>query len=66
MPTVHRVRAVLAVCPHDPPSVLGGSVLVRWSERGTVVVVTTPGSGAVNQLLVIALADHVRLVGPEH
>jgi hypothetical protein len=29
------------------------------------VVVTTPGSGAVNQLLVIALADHVRLVGPE-
>jgi hypothetical protein len=65
MPTVHRVRAVLAVCPHDPPSVLGGSVLVRWSERGTVVVVTTPGSGAVNQLLVIALADHVRLVGPE-
>jgi hypothetical protein len=65
MPTVRRVRAVLAVCPHDPPSVLGGSVLVRWSERGTVVVVTTPGSGAVNQLLVIALADHVRLVGPE-
>jgi hypothetical protein len=65
MPTVRGVRAVLAVCPHDPPSVLGGSVLVRWSERGTVAVVTTPGSGAVNQLLVIALADHVSLVGPE-
>jgi hypothetical protein len=61
---VHRIRAVLAACPHDPPSVLGGSVLVRWSERGTVVVVTTPGAGGVNERLVVTLADHVRLVTP--
>jgi hypothetical protein len=63
-PTVHEIRAVLAACPHDPPSVLGGRVLVRWSERGTVVVVTTPGADAVNQRLIVTLADHVRLVGP--
>ncbi len=64
MPTVHRVRAVLAACPQAPVSVLGGSVLVRWSERGTFVVVTTPGAGEVNQRLVMALADHVHLVVP--
>jgi hypothetical protein len=63
-PMVHRIRAVLAACPHDPPSVLGGRLLVRWSERRTVVVVTAPGADAVNQRLVVTLADHVRLVGP--
>jgi stage V sporulation protein SpoVS len=63
-PMVHRIRAVLAACPDDPASVLGGAVLVRWSERGAVVEVTTLGSGAVNQLLVIALADRVHLVEP--
>jgi hypothetical protein len=63
-PSVHRIQAVLAACPEDPPSVLGGRVLVRWSERGTFVVVTTPGSGEVNQRLVMALADHAHLVGP--
>jgi hypothetical protein len=62
--TVHGIWATLAACPKDPPSVLGGSVLVRWSEQGTFVVVTTPGSGEANQRLVMALADHVRLVGP--
>src|SRR6266545_2599224 len=49
-------------CRQAPVSVLGGSVLVRWSERGTFVVVTTPGAGEVNQRLVMALADHVHLV----
>jgi hypothetical protein len=63
-PTVHRVRAVLAACPEDPPSVLGGSVLLRWSELGTFVQVSTPGAGGVNQRLVATLADHVRLVTP--
>jgi hypothetical protein len=63
-PTMHRTRAVLAVCPDDAPSILGGGVLVRWSEQGTVVEVTTLGSGEVNQRLVVALADHVGLVGP--
>jgi uncharacterized circularly permuted ATP-grasp superfamily protein len=55
---------VLAACPKDPPSVLGGRVLVRWSERGTLVVVATPGAGVANQRLVMALADHMHLVGP--
>jgi hypothetical protein len=63
-PTVHRIRAVLASCPKATPSVLGGSVMVRWSERRTRVEVGTPGSGEVNQLLAIAIADHVRLVEP--
>jgi hypothetical protein len=63
-PRVHRTQAVLAACPNEPASVLGGGVLVRWSERGTFVVVTTPGAGEVNQRLVMALADHVHLVEP--
>jgi hypothetical protein len=63
-PTVHRIRAVLATCPKATTSVLGGSVMVRWSERRTRLEVSTPGAGEVNQLLVIAIADHVRLVEP--
>jgi hypothetical protein len=63
-PTVHRIRAVLATCPKATTSVLGGSVLVHWSERRTRLEVSTPGAGEVNQLLVIAIADHVRLVEP--
>jgi hypothetical protein len=65
-PSVHRTQAVLAACPNEPASVLGGGVLVRWSERGTSVVVTTPGSGEANQRLVMVLAGHVHLVGPRH
>jgi hypothetical protein len=57
---------VVATQGDEPASVLGGSVLVRWSERGTFVVVTTAGSGEVNQRLVMALADHMRLVEPRH
>jgi len=63
-PTVHRVRAVLAACPQATPSVLGGSVLLRWWERGTLVEVSTPGAGGVNQRLLATLADHVHLVTP--
>jgi hypothetical protein len=62
-PTVHRIRAVLAACPDDSPSVRGRRLLLRWSERGTVVVVTTPGA-VEDQRLVLTLAEHVRLVGP--
>jgi hypothetical protein len=65
-PTVHRVRAVLAACPKAIPSVLGGGVLLRWSERRVSLEVSTPGAGRVNQLLVIAIADRVRLVRPSH
>ena len=53
-PTVHRIRAVLAACPQAAPSVLFGSVLLRWSERGTFVEVSTPGTDVVNQRLLAA------------
>jgi hypothetical protein len=63
-PAVHRIRAVLAACPQAAPSVLGGSVLLRWSERGTFVEVSTPGVDVVNQRLVATVADHLDLVTP--
>jgi hypothetical protein len=63
-PRVHRIRAVLAACPQTAPSVLFGSVLLRWSERGTFVAVSTPGTDVVNQRLVAAVAEHVELVTP--
>jgi hypothetical protein len=63
-PDQRRIRAVLAACPQAAPSVLGGSVLLRWSERGTLVAVSTPGAGVVNQRLLATVADHVQLVTP--
>jgi hypothetical protein len=63
-PRVHRIRAVLAACSQAAPSVLGGSVLLRWSERGTFVEVSTPGTDVVNQRLVATVADHVQLFTP--
>ena len=76
-PTVHRIAAVLAACRDDPRrSALGGSVLLRWSERGTTAVVgvldwSDAGSwsdgsqwSGVNQRLAVALASHVRFVVP--
>jgi hypothetical protein len=63
-PRVHRIRAVLAACSQAAPSVLGGSVLLRWSERGMLVAVSTPGAGVVNQRLLATVAEHVELVTP--
>jgi hypothetical protein len=76
-PTVHRTRGVLAACGDDPQrSALGGSVLLRWSEQGTIVVVAVldwssaghwsdPSRWSeVNQRLAVAVADHIRLVAP--
>jgi hypothetical protein len=76
-PTVHRTRGVLAACFDDPQrSAFGGSVLLRWSQQGTVVVVSVLDWGNasrwsdtsrwsdVNQRLAVALANHLRLVGP--
>jgi hypothetical protein len=76
-PTAHSTPAVLAVCSDDPQrSALGGSVLLRWSRQGTAVVVSvldwSDGSrwsdasswSGVNRRLVVALADHLRLVAP--
>jgi hypothetical protein len=76
-PTVHRTRGVLAACSDDPQrSAFGGSVLLRWSQQGTVVVVSVlDWSDAnrwsdasrwsdVNQRLAVVLAEHLRLVPP--
>jgi len=63
-PTVQRTRAVLTACQHDAPWVLGGSLRLRWSQHDTVVVVSVPGPSDANQRLVVAVADHLRLVRP--
>ena len=70
-PTTHRTRGVLVACSDDPQrSAFGGSVLLRWSQQGTVVVVgvldwsDASGWSDVNQRLVVVLADHLRLVPP--
>jgi len=70
-PTVHQTRGVLAACSDDPQrSAFGGSVLLRWSQQGTVVVVSVLDWGNasrwsdVNQRLAVALADHLHLVRP--
>jgi hypothetical protein len=65
MLTTHGTDAVLAACADDPQrSFFSGSVLLRWSEGGTLVVVSVLGHGEVNQRLVAAVADHLRLVPP--
>lgn len=71
-PTMHRTRSVLAACSDDPQrSAFGGSVLLRWSQQGTVVVVSVldwSDAGRwsdVNQRLAVALAEHLRLVPPK-
>jgi hypothetical protein len=63
-PTIQRTQAVLTACQHDAPWVLGGSLRLRWSQQDTPVVVSVPGPSDANQHLVIAVADHLRLVRP--
>jgi hypothetical protein len=63
-PTIQRTRAVLTACQEDAPSVLGGSVRLRWSQQDTVVVVSVPGPSDSNQRLVVTVADHLHLVRP--
>jgi hypothetical protein len=41
------------------------SVLLRWSQQGTFVLLSVLGSSDVNQRLVVTLADHLRLVTPD-
>jgi hypothetical protein len=60
-PTVHNTAAVLATC-HDAQE--PDSVLLRWSHQGTFVLLSLLGATEVNQRLVVALADHLRLVPP--
>jgi hypothetical protein len=64
-PTVQEIPAVLAACVDDPRGAhfsLGGFVLVRWSQQGTLVTVSVRGHSEVNQRLVVALADRLHLV----
>src|SRR5215212_300117 len=66
-PTVQGAPAVLAACLDDPSGAhfsLGGFVLLRWSQQGTLVTVSVHGHSQVNQRLVLALADHLDLVPP--
>jgi hypothetical protein len=59
-PVVAGVRAVLVVCAEGP--LFGRSVLLRWSKRGTLVVVNLQGWSTVNQQLAVTVARHLRLV----
>jgi hypothetical protein len=63
-PTVHHRPAVLAACPEGFWGWTLGSVLLRWSQQGTFVVVALRGASQLNQRLVVVLADHLRLVPP--
>ena len=63
-PAVQQTRAVLTACQHDAPSVLGGSLRLRWSQQDTVVVVSVLGPSEANRRLVVTLADHLHLVRP--
>jgi hypothetical protein len=63
-PTVQQTRAVLTACQHDAPSVLGGSLRLRWSQHDTVMVVSVLGPSDSNRRLVVTLADHLPLVTP--
>ena len=62
---VHRARAVLAECPEAGQSASsGGTVVLRWLERGTVVTVGVLGLSSVNRRLAKLLGDHLQLVAP--
>lgn len=64
-PTMHQTRAVLATCAEEGQrSSWGGTVLLRWSQRGTLMVVAVYGWNEVNRRLVVEVANHLRLVGP--
>jgi hypothetical protein len=63
-PAVQQTRAVLTACQHDAPSVLGGSLRLRWSQHDTLMVVSVPGPSDANQRLVVTVADHLHLVRP--
>jgi hypothetical protein len=66
-PTVQGTPAVLAACVDDPRGAyfsLGGHMLLRWSQQGTLVTISVRGHSEVNQRLVVALADRLHLVPP--
>jgi hypothetical protein len=60
---VRGTRGRLSDCPPES-TVHRGSVLLRWRERGVVMVVSVYGHTALNRRLVLALAAHVKPVSP--
>jgi hypothetical protein len=62
-----RVRARVGALFWCPPDAWphGGSVLLRWRERGTILVVSVTGNSGLHQRLVVALAEHLNLVRPD-
>jgi hypothetical protein len=62
---VQGTRALLAACPEPgQASSFGGTVVLRWAQRGTLVTVSVIGWSEVNQRRVVALAEQLRLVPP--
>ena len=43
----------------------GGGLLLRWRERGTVMVVSVTGNLAAHQRLLLVLAGHLTLLPPK-
>jgi hypothetical protein len=39
-----------------------GGILLRWEERGTVLVVSVTGGSGLHRRRVVALAHHLKLV----
>ncbi len=63
---VHGMPARLLQCPSNSHgfSLHGGGVLLRWSQRGVVVMVSLQGWTPLNQRLVQALAAHLQFMPP--
>ena len=61
-----RVRGRMGRLDQCPPGsgLHGDSVLLRWEERGTILVVSVSGNSGLHQRLVVTLADHLELVPP--
>jgi hypothetical protein len=63
---VHGVPARLLHCPSNAPvySLHGGGVLLRWSQRDLVVMVSLQGRTPLNDRLVQKLAAHFQFMPP--
>jgi hypothetical protein len=61
-----RVRGAAGRLYQCPPGSAphGDSVLLRWEERGTILVVSVSGNSGLHRRLVVTLADHLELVLP--
>jgi hypothetical protein len=53
---------VASTSAHPRSGLYGDSVLLRWEEQGTILVVGLSGTSSLHQLLVVTLANHPQLV----